>query len=101
MDCMEPTATLGVCKAEMKGKNKKRRNKNKKIITRNANGISPQTHTGPVMCLDVSRVAPTALASGSADETVKVWDLMTTQPVCTLEDRMLIEDHDARTFRPV
>eukprot|EP00453_Perkinsus_chesapeaki_P001703 CAMPEP_0185918112 /NCGR_PEP_ID=MMETSP0924C-20121207/5358_1 /TAXON_ID=321610 /ORGANISM="Perkinsus chesapeaki, Strain ATCC PRA-65" /LENGTH=64 /DNA_ID=CAMNT_0028645335 /DNA_START=1 /DNA_END=191 /DNA_ORIENTATION=- len=64
----------------MKGKNKKRRNK-KKTITRNASGISPQTHTGPVMCMDVSRVAPTALVSGSADETVKVWDLMTTQPV--------------------
>ncbi|EER07442.1 hypothetical protein Pmar_PMAR020604, partial [Perkinsus marinus ATCC 50983] len=87
MYCMKPTATLGVRKAEMKGKNWTRRNKKKvrigaQNVTKNANGISPQTNTGPGMCLDVSRVASNALASGSADETVKVWDLTSARAVC-------------------
>jgi len=47
--------------------------------------LTTDAHTGAVMSLSWNRIVETALASGSADHTVKVWDLSTQKAVRTFE----------------
>ena len=57
-----------VARAEGKQKGKK-----KKVL--GGEGSGPQGHRDAVMCLAWNTMQPNALASGSADHTVRLWDL--------------------------
>ncbi|CAJ1423655.1 unnamed protein product [Effrenium voratum] len=60
-DPLEPAQVLSAAKKpKAKGKARKKR---------------ANAHEAPVLCLHVSSFNPSALASGSADETLKVWDV--------------------------
>ncbi|KAL8449489.1 hypothetical protein Emed_003140 [Eimeria media] len=77
LDALEPVHTLGLQQQQQQqqeggeGKNRKKNKKKDKTIK------SADAHEGPIMSLSVSPLKEEALASGSADETVKVWDLST------------------------
>jgi len=64
LESMQPCQMLGEVKREKKVKGKKTKKK----------GAS-QAHEGPVLCLSGSPFNSSVLATGSADQTVKVWDL--------------------------
>lgn len=61
---VEPLRALGVAKKPAKGKKK-----------RGPNPSSVKAHDGAVLCLHGSVFNRNVLASGSADETLKVWDV--------------------------
>lgn len=66
LDPLEPVLNLG-SSGKAKGKTKKKR--------RGGSGGGAKAHDGPVLCLNGSTFNRSVLASGSADETVKVWDV--------------------------
>merc|ERR1719158_1402153 len=62
LEAIEPVETLGQGKRKKKSKNKSDKKKQ-------------QGHTGPVLAIHTSPFNRSCLVSGSADETVKVWDV--------------------------
>ncbi|KAL8451198.1 hypothetical protein Emag_002836 [Eimeria magna] len=74
LDALEPVHTLGLQQQQQEGGDSKSRKKSKK---RDKSNKSADAHEGPVMSLSTSPLKEEALASGSADETAKVWDLST------------------------
>lgn len=70
MDPLEPTAVLGGKLPEKKTRLKKK--KGDKNIS-----FKPGSHTDAVMALGWNATYRQALASGSADKTVKIWDVTT------------------------
>jgi periodic tryptophan protein 1 len=71
-DC-EPIYTLGGIFVEEKGAKKKK--KTLQALPKKPAADSDQTHTDAVMCLSLNPFQSEYLASGSADTTVKIWDL--------------------------
>lgn len=75
LDVLEPTATLGGEESdelrEVAMPQISKRRKNKQVA------LKPGSHTDAVMCLDWNSSHRNMLASGSADSTVKVWDITT------------------------
>eukprot|EP00811_Abedinium_folium_P027133 NODE_4076_length_1939_cov_8.951435.p1 GENE.NODE_4076_length_1939_cov_8.951435~~NODE_4076_length_1939_cov_8.951435.p1 ORF type:complete len:439 (-),score=140.27 NODE_4076_length_1939_cov_8.951435:457-1773(-) len=61
IDTVKPVTTLGQTKLSKKGKRRK--------------GRGPEAHDGPVLSVHSSVFNRSVLASGSADQTVKVWDI--------------------------
>ena len=83
MNPIEPVCILGGLEAEVEApapilkKGKKVGKKTKKAAPKLKEG----SHSDAVMCLAWHKAVPTRLASGSADMTVKLWDITTQQ--CT------------------
>jgi len=71
LDPLEPTAILGGENPELNSK-KTKKNKNKKV-----SAFLPGSHEAAVMGLSWNSTYRQALASGSADNTVKIWDVTT------------------------
>jgi len=69
MEPMEPAKVLGSAKKQ-KGKAKKKRGGASGL-----GGSGAKAHDGPVLCLHGSAFNRNVLASGSADEILKVWDV--------------------------
>jgi len=68
LDPMEPCLTVGPKEKAAKGTKKKK--------NRPSQSAAPgKAHEGPVLCLHGSAFNRSVLASGSADETLKVWDI--------------------------
>jgi len=71
MEPMEPVRALGTAK---KQKGKAGKKKKCAVSGLGAAGMA-KAHDGPVLCLHGSAFNRSVLASGSADETLKVWDV--------------------------
>jgi len=70
VDSLEPLASLGghyVERSKVSSSNKKKKKKAPKLV--------PDSHTGEVMSVSWNPVQNEYLASGAADNTVKVWDV--------------------------
>ncbi len=82
VDPLEPTAILGGPSSQTGGsavvskQKKKKKNKNKRI--------EPTGHSDSVLCLKWNTFQKQALASASADTTVKIWDITKQECVETL-----------------
>lgn len=77
LDVLEPSAILGGLNQD-DSKAKKKKKAKKKAPTYKAG-----SHQDAVMALSWNRNYRQALASGSADKTVKIWDVTTQQCTCT------------------
>ncbi|KAH8096175.1 hypothetical protein JL720_3528 [Aureococcus anophagefferens] len=74
MDPMEPVMSLGAKpRAEKKKKKKKKQQQRQQEASKPE--LADGSHADAVMSLSWARHSPTVLASGSADATVKLWDL--------------------------
>ena len=80
-DAVEPAAVLGGC---VKMEDNYRRKIKKEML-------KPDSHSGPVMCLDWNTNAQHILASGSADDTIKIWDLNTRSCVGTFREASKVQ----------
>jgi periodic tryptophan protein 1 len=88
MDALEPVATLGgreapaaPSAADKKSKKKKGKALKEKLLGKLKEG----SHADAVMCMSWHEAHPTRLASGSADMTVKLWDVSTQQCTATFK----------------
>jgi len=68
LDPLEPHQVLGVAKKKPKSKGKAKKKKQ-------AEEGAVKAHDGPVLCLHGSSFNRNVLASGSGDQTLKVWDV--------------------------
>uniref|UniRef100_A0A0G4HSN5 Uncharacterized protein n=1 Tax=Chromera velia CCMP2878 TaxID=1169474 RepID=A0A0G4HSN5_9ALVE len=78
LDALEPVLSLGDASAQPQIKKKKKKGQNAAASSSSASSSSSapaQSHSGPVLCLHRNPQNQGILASGSADETVRVWDL--------------------------
>lgn len=80
LDCLEPVYTLGLQQQQQTGGGRKKGSRRAKPQ------MSPDAHEGPVMSLNTSSLKQEVLASGSADETAKVWDLTTGSCLATYKN---------------
>jgi len=71
----DPVGVLGCVKLSEEAKEKKVVSKYKKGNPEEAVGFSEETHTDAVMSLSLNPFQSEYLASGSADKTVRIWDL--------------------------
>ena len=73
MDPMEPVMSLGAKPRAEKKKKKKKKQQRQQEASKPE--LADGSHADAVMSLSWARHSPTVLASGSADATVKLWDL--------------------------
>ena len=86
VDAVEPCIILG------KLKKKKKKKKESKV--------SVKKHTNSVLCLSWNKNTPHLLASGSADHTVRVWDLSTHKCVETLPHPDTVQSVSWNPYNP-
>jgi len=93
LDSIECVATLGGpvdrdvangMLASRSSEGKKKKKKGKKAEKRSSE-LKPGSHTDSVITLNTNPVKPEVLASGSADHTVKIWDVSTLSLVSTFD----------------
>lgn len=80
MNAIEPVLTLGQQQAPnytLNKKGKKKKEKDSQVI---------DSHTDSVLCLSLNAFRPNILASGSADHSIKLWDLQKAASVFTYSD---------------
>ena len=76
LNAMQPAFTLGGASQQKK---------NVKRIKKKTNEFLPGSHTDAVICLSLNSTRNYILASGSADTTVKIWDLNTQKCLHTMD----------------
>lgn len=93
MEALKPVVVLGgedteagddeqqqpIPSEETKAQKKRRKRKENK----HRDVLKPGSHTEAVMCLDWHKRTGNLIASGSADTTIKIWDIFTQQPITT------------------
>lgn len=83
MNPIEPIAVLGGMVEAPPATASKTQKKKALKAKKKAPQFKPGSHTDAVMCMAWHKAVPTRLASGSADTTVKLWDITTQQCVET------------------
>jgi periodic tryptophan protein 1 len=90
LDVLEPVATLGgrdapvAPPAENKSKKKKKKKKKKNLKETLLGKLKEGSHADAVMCMNWHPQHVNRLCSGSADKTIKLWDITTQKCMTTL-----------------